>query len=55
MRHAARLLNSSALDIAEIGAEVGYPDPAYFSRTFSRHVDMSPRKYRRSNTGIAGR
>lgn len=55
MGHAARLLNNSALDIAEIGAEVGYPDPAHFSRTSSRHVGMSPRKYRRSNTCIAGR
>ena len=55
MGHAARLLNNSALDIAEIGTEVGYPDPAYFSRTSSRHVGMSSRKYRYSNTGIAGR
>ena len=53
MSHAARLLNDSALGIAGIGAAVGYPDPAYFSRTFSRHVGISPRNYRRSNTGGA--
>ncbi|GAB3279361.1 helix-turn-helix domain-containing protein [Parahaliea aestuarii] len=45
MAHAARLLHDSALGIADIGAEVGYPDPAYFSRTFSRHVGVSPRAY----------
>ena len=37
MTRAAQLLHDSALSIAEVGAAVGYPDPAYFSRTFSRH------------------
>lgn len=54
MSHAARLLNDSALGIAEIGAQVGYPDPAYFSRTFSRHVGVSPRSYQRAGSGITG-
>jgi len=46
MVEAARLLRNSSLGIAAIGAQVGYPDPAYFSRTFSRHVGVSPREYR---------
>ncbi|WP_157976544.1 helix-turn-helix domain-containing protein [Parahaliea mediterranea] len=50
MAHAARLLHDSALGIADIGAEVGYPDPAYFSRTFSRHVGMSPRRYQQGES-----
>ena len=55
MSHAARLLNDSAMGIAEIGGEVGYPDPAYFSRTFSRHLGVSPRNYQRSKKGITQR
>lgn len=45
MGQAARLLNESTLSVAAIGAAVGYPDPAYFSRIFSRHVGVSPRSY----------
>lgn len=48
MIKAAQLLRNHTLDVAEIGARVGYPDPAYFSRTFSRHIGVSPREYRRS-------
>ncbi len=47
MVQAAQLLRNRALGIAEIGASVGYPDPAYFSRTFSHHVGVSPREYQK--------
>lgn len=45
-REAKRLLTTTALPIAEIGQRVGYPDPAYFSRTFTKHVGRSPRLFR---------
>lgn len=45
MAQAARLLRSENLGIAAIGAAVGYADPAYFSRTFSRHLGVAPREY----------
>lgn len=48
---AAQLLRNYTLSIAEIGERVGYADPAYFSRTFSRHIGMSPRAYRKSGRG----
>ena len=47
MVRAAQLLRNHAMGIAAVGEAVGYPDPAYFSRTFSRHVGVSPREYRR--------
>lgn len=45
MVQAAQLLRNSSMSIAAVGAAAGYPDPAYFSRTFSRHVGVSPREY----------
>jgi AraC family transcriptional regulator of arabinose operon len=53
MVRAAQLLRNHTLAIAEIGASVGYPDPAYFSRTFSRHIGTSPRSYRNSGRQLA--
>jgi AraC family transcriptional regulator of arabinose operon len=47
MLEAARLLRERRLDVAAVGNAVGYPDPAYFSRTFSRHVGVSPSAYQR--------
>ena len=43
---AAQLLLHSNLRIADIGAQVGYPEQAFFSRIFRRHLGMSPRQYR---------
>lgn len=40
------LLRSGTDTIAEIAAEIGYSDPLYFSRLFSREVGISPREYR---------
>ncbi|MBN7795995.1 helix-turn-helix domain-containing protein [Parahaliea mediterranea] len=47
MAQAAHLLRNSSLGIAAVGAAVGYPDPAFFSRTFSRHVGVTPRDYQK--------
>jgi len=43
---AKRALLFSDLAVNEIGASLGYGDPAYFNRFFSRRVGMSPGRYR---------
>jgi AraC family transcriptional regulator of arabinose operon len=45
---ASRLLTRTTLQIQEISKQIGYEDPLYFSRTFSRLVGCSPRIYRQS-------
>lgn len=46
MLEAQRLLAFSALSVAEVGDSVGLPDPAYFSRFFTRHCGVSPARWR---------
>ena len=48
MEHACHLLDSSDLGVGEIARSVGYEDPLYFSRLFSKTVGSSPRGYRAS-------
>lgn len=43
---ASRMLLTTSLSVSEIAAKVGYEDPLYFSRIFSRHLGMSPRHFR---------
>ncbi|MEH6593868.1 MAG: arabinose operon transcriptional regulator AraC [Halioglobus sp.] len=45
---ASRLLTQTTLQIQEIANQIGYEDPLYFSRTFSRLVGCSPRIYRQN-------
>jgi len=45
---ARRMLFHSVMSVSEIAYGLGFTDPAYFSRFFSRHVGMSPIAYRRS-------
>lgn len=45
---AEQLLNQHELAVADVGARVGYPDPAVFSRAFRRWTGMTPGAYRRS-------
>ena len=45
-QEARRLLRHSGMSINEIGYELGFKDPGYFSRFFSQQVGMSPREYR---------
>lgn len=40
------LLDSSGGPVAEIAVQLGYADPAHFSRAFSRWTGRSPRDYR---------
>lgn len=48
IRKAKQLLkNAPDLKIHEIGAEVGYPDPAYFNKLFKKVVGVTPNEYKR--------
>ena len=51
MRKAMEFLMRTDLTIAEVAASVGFGDPLYFSRLFSRVTGCSPRKYRDSEHG----
>ena len=46
---ACRLLRSTAMPVADIAAEVGYDEVAYFSRCFRKQVGRSPREYRQTH------
>jgi AraC-like DNA-binding protein len=41
------LLRNGIAPISEIAFEVGYSDPLYFSKMFTREVGLSPREYRK--------
>lgn len=43
---ACRLLKDTTESVADIAAKVGYADPYYFSRIFSKKTGVSPLKYR---------
>ncbi|HVV73101.1 MAG TPA: AraC family transcriptional regulator [Verrucomicrobiae bacterium] len=45
---AARLLNETALTIAEIASEVGFSDQSYFDKQFKRAFGCSPKQFRRN-------
>lgn len=46
LNRAKVLLAGSDRTVAEIAKEVGYPDPAYFTRVFTQRAGMSPRAFR---------
>ncbi len=48
MEHACHLLDASELSVGEISRHLGYEDPLYFSRLFSKTIGISPRRYRAS-------
>lgn len=48
MEHACYLLDTSNLNVQGVANALGYDDPLYFSRLFSKTVGMSPRAYRSS-------
>jgi AraC-like DNA-binding protein len=43
---AMELLKDSNLPVSAVALEVGYNDPLYFSRVFSRQVGLTPRQFR---------
>jgi AraC family transcriptional activator of pobA len=48
MMQARRLLAATELPIGDVGRRVGFPDPGYFARTFSRTHGASPAEWRRA-------
>lgn len=48
---AQELLIGSGRPVKEIGREVGFSDPLYFSKVFRRHLGVGPRDYRRRSRG----
>jgi AraC-like DNA-binding protein len=48
IEYACQLLDNPELSVKAIAAELGYSDPLYFSRLFSKTIGMSPRAYRNS-------
>ena len=51
---ARKLLAESDLPVASVARAVGFTDPAYFTRLFSRHVGMSPSRWRAGLPSVLG-
>ncbi len=51
IQQASKLLDFSTLRINEIALQVGYTDPFYFSRMFSKIMGLSPKAYRKLKKG----
>lgn len=51
LQEARRLLRFSAVPVSEISYQLGFSDPAYFSRFFTRRAGMPPSQYRQSGLG----
>ncbi|CAM3287169.1 AraC family transcriptional regulator [Occultella aeris] len=50
LERAQFLLAETRAGVAEVAVQVGYDDPAYFSRLFHRRVGMSPSAFREQET-----
>ena len=46
IQRACELLTTSNLRVSEVGEQLGFPDPYYFSRLFKKIMGVSPRDYR---------
>lgn len=46
MEKAAELLSNPQLKIIDVGEQVGYSDPYYFSHCFKKYFNVSPKEYR---------
>ena len=51
---ARRLLRFTIRPVEDIGREIGFEDPAYFSRFFRRRAGLSPTDWRRQHSEAAG-
>jgi AraC-like DNA-binding protein len=49
MRHAAELVEGSRVPVTQIALDLGYSDPAHFTRAFVRWFGESPRSWRRKS------
>ena len=47
MQDACKLLETTALNVKEVGFRAGYNDPYYFSKIFKEYNGLSPKKYRK--------
>lgn len=45
MQEAIRLLSNRSLRIKEVAFKLGYNDPCYFSRIFSKHIGANPQSF----------
>jgi AraC family transcriptional regulator of arabinose operon len=52
LRHAARLLEHTAMSISEIASEVGFQSPFYFTKQFTARYGSSPTKFRSVKQGL---
>ena len=48
LERAAQLLRLTSLNVEEVGREVGFADPFYFSARFKRRYGVPPREFRRN-------
>jgi AraC family transcriptional activator of pobA len=46
MLEACRKLTYAPSSVASIAYELGFQDPAYFSRAFKRHTGLTPKAFR---------
>jgi AraC family transcriptional activator of pobA len=51
LAEASRDLAFTTMSVAEIGHSLGFEDPAYFSRFFTRAAGLSPRRFRQRAAG----
>jgi len=47
LHHACTLLLRTDMLVKQVGLDSGFHDPAQFTRSFHRHLGVSPREYRR--------
>lgn len=52
MERAKVLLRTRRISVAEVGAQVGIPDPYYFSKCFKKETGISPREYQNQTVWI---
>ena len=48
LKSACELLRNTDMTIKQIGLQVGYDDPFFFSKLFKRHIGVSPTEYRKA-------
>ena len=51
LQEACRLLRYSAVPVTEISYQLGFADPAYFSRFFTKRTGMPPSQFRLAESG----
>lgn len=49
---AERLLRYTSMPVTQVGFHLGFDDPAYFTRFFTRRMNVSPRAFRTGSPGL---